>query len=276
MFFATDPSFGGSIGRSLRGEPSFRDPYTYVAPHEPGRILQAEGGAERVELLLQLHVPAPSTPACHHGSLRVLPRSRRRRRRDERAWHRAREARVVAGRGARHLRRRATAPGRARLAERRRFVPSARDALPGRDRRHGDGPRAQPLSRLHGPRGLLLSRRGRGRPHVSRNLRLYEPRDAAIRAGSRHRVPVDQHRSRRRRRRTPRTHLRAAKRSGPPRRDRRVGAAMPGWRCVPRADGGPSHACLRLVRSRVRDPSSRRPRTAKAGTHHGGDLPRAS
>ena len=86
----------------------------------PDRVLPAEGGGQRLELLLQLHVPAAAAPARDHGALRVLPRSGRRRRRDQRSRRGPRQACVVAARSRADLRRPADASGRHRAAGHRR------------------------------------------------------------------------------------------------------------------------------------------------------------
>ena len=68
------------------------------APHDARRILPAADGAERHELLLQLPVSAAGKAARDHGALRLLPRSRRCRRRSLRSRARPHQARLVAHR----------------------------------------------------------------------------------------------------------------------------------------------------------------------------------
>ena len=92
------------------------------APHDARRILPAEDGAERLELLLQLPVPAAGAPARDHRALRVLPRGRRRRRRSRRSRARAHQARVVAAR-----RSAPRSPARRSIRWRRRCVPVVRE-----------------------------------------------------------------------------------------------------------------------------------------------------
>ena len=109
-----------------------------TAPHDARRVLPAEGGAERLELLLQLPVPAAAAPARDHRALRVLPRSRRRRRRGARPGGRAREARVVAaGNRARLRRARRSTRWRSRCSRSSREFALPRGALPDGHRRHG-------------------------------------------------------------------------------------------------------------------------------------------
>ena len=79
---------------SLRNGRSCSDPI-----HDPGRVLPAEGGGERLELLLLLPVPAARAAPRHHRAVRLLPRGGRRRRRDLRPAARRDQARVVARRG---------------------------------------------------------------------------------------------------------------------------------------------------------------------------------
>ena len=67
-------------------------------PNDPRRVLPGEGRAQRLELLLQLPVPAPRAPSRDHRAVRVLPRGRRHRRRGRRPAGRARRARLVARR----------------------------------------------------------------------------------------------------------------------------------------------------------------------------------
>ena len=62
------------------------------AAHDARRVLPAEDRAKRLELLLQLPVPAAAATARDHGAVRVLPRSGRRRRRGARAGRRARRS----------------------------------------------------------------------------------------------------------------------------------------------------------------------------------------
>ena len=79
---------------------------------EPGRVLPAEGRGERLELLLQLPVPAPRAAARDHRAVRVLPRGRRRRGRSLGPRRGAQQARVVAAGDRRHLCRHRPASGR--------------------------------------------------------------------------------------------------------------------------------------------------------------------
>jgi phytoene synthase len=99
---AGDPSFPAPTGRWSHATPSFLragivSP-TRQAPHDARRILPATYGQERDELLLQLPVPAAGAKARDHRALRVLPRSRRCRRRRHRPGARPDEARLVAAR----------------------------------------------------------------------------------------------------------------------------------------------------------------------------------
>ncbi len=173
----------------------------------PDAVLPAEGGGERLELLLLLPVPAAGAAARDHGAVRLLPRGGRRGRRDERDAGGRREARVVARRAGESRARRCAASGHASPAGAQGQV---RDlgAAPERDhRRHGDGPHADALSRLAGARALLLSRRRRGRPARRRDLRLRQPAHARLREGPGHRLPAHQHHPRRRRGRAQESHL---------------------------------------------------------------------
>ncbi len=188
----------------------------------------------------------------------------------------AREARVVAHRGQRRVRRHAAASGRAGARAGRPRVPAEGGGPADGHRRHGDGPRAPSLPRLRRAAPLLRPRRRRRRPHVGGDLRLRESGDARLRPRSRHRVPAHQHHPRRRRGCAPRPHLSSAGRARAPRR-RGVGAAAArGRRRVSRTDGGTGGARARLVHAGARRAAGRGPRGAAARAHHGGDLRRAS
>ena len=75
----------------------------------PEQYVQDKAAAERLELLLRLPVPAAAAARRDHRVLRLLPRGRRRRRRGQRPRRRRDQARLVAQRGRRSLRRQAAA-----------------------------------------------------------------------------------------------------------------------------------------------------------------------
>ena len=145
----------------------------------PDEYCQQRSRAERLELLLQLPVPAARAPARDHGALRVLPRGRRRRRRESDPERRPRRSsRGGAARSAPSFAGTPQHPVALALHPVVARLPLPQDAFPDGDRRDGDGSRAQPLPRLRRPRALLPSRRRRRRPHVGGDLRLRESGDA--------------------------------------------------------------------------------------------------
>ena len=180
----------------------------------PDEYCAQQGGAERLELPLQLPAAAAGAARRDHRALRVLPRSRRRRRRSLRSGRRARQARVVA-----HRDRRRSTPARRSIRSRSRCVPVVRRFGCRRRscRRSSTACRwtssrsAISISptletychRVAGVVGLLSAR----------DLRLRGSRDARLCARPRHRVPADQHHPRRRRGRAARPHLPAAGRA---------------------------------------------------------------
>ena len=87
----------------------------------PDEYCAAEGRGERLELLLQLPLPAAAAPARDHRALRVLPRGRRRRRRGVRSGGRAPKLAWWRNEVARRVRRRRRSiPVALRAARRRR------------------------------------------------------------------------------------------------------------------------------------------------------------
>ena len=189
---------------------------------DAGRVLPAEGRAERLELLLQLPVPAAGAAARDHRALRVLPRGRRRRRRGHRSGRRAHEARVVAHRRSRRLRRPAAASGDPGARSRRARNSRCREAhlheiIDGMemdldaDAATSTSPRSSSTA-IASPASSAA---------LGADLRLHATRDARVRRRPRHRLPAHQHHPRRRRRRAPRPHLPAAGRAGALRRRRR-------------------------------------------------------
>ena len=181
----------------------------------PDEYCQQKAARQRLELLLQLPVPAARAAPRDHRALRVLPRSRRRRRRGRAT----RTSRAPSSRGGG---RRSSRPSPARRSTRwrcalqpvSRRLSAAAGALPGGDRRHGDGPRAQPLPRLRRRSSVYCHRvAGRRGPDVGRHLRLHGRATPRLRARPRHRVPAHQHHPRRRRGRAARPHLPAAGRA---------------------------------------------------------------
>ena len=152
--------------------------------HDARRVLPAEGRGERLELLLLVPVPAAGAPARDHRALRVLPRGRRRGRRDAAI----RSSRPPSSPGGAPRSRNLFAgnpqhPVTKALRASHGAVRASRQEAPERDhRRHGDGPHADALPRLAGPRALLLPRRRRGRPARRGHLRLPRPAHARVRA----------------------------------------------------------------------------------------------
>src|SRR5581483_1090701 len=78
---------------------------------DSGPVLPGARREERVELLLQLPVPASRTASRDHCAVRVLPRGGRRRRRVQRSGARPHQARLVAHRDRHRVFRRTAAPG---------------------------------------------------------------------------------------------------------------------------------------------------------------------
>ena len=77
----------------------------------PEQYVQDKAAAQRLELLLRLPVPAAAAARGDHRLLRLLPRGRRRRRRGPRPRRGRHQARLVAQRGRRELRRPAEPSG---------------------------------------------------------------------------------------------------------------------------------------------------------------------
>src|SRR5262252_680176 len=163
----------------VRGDVFRRRP-VLTAPDDSRRILPAEGGAERLELLLLVPVPAARAPPRDHGALCLLPRGRRRGRRAERRQRRARRAPVVAQRGRAALRGRSAAPCDARACALDRAVPHRRGAAQRDHGRPRDGPEPDPVHRFRRAQGVLPPRRRRRRRARRGNLRLRERADAEV------------------------------------------------------------------------------------------------
>ena len=107
---------------------------------DAGRVLPAEGGGERIELLLLVPLPAAGAAPRDHRALRVLPRGGRRRRRVHRRRRRAR--RSSPGGGARSPRSSPATPQHPvtqALAAGGRALRRHAGAAERDHRRHGDG-----------------------------------------------------------------------------------------------------------------------------------------
>src|SRR5690554_1291038 len=167
----------------------------------------------------------------------------------------------------------APSPGRAGAGRGYGRVPPARGAVARDHRRHGDGPRPQPLRGLLAAAALLLPRRQRRGPALGRDLRLHRPPHAALRARPRAGLPAHEHPARRRRRRAARTHLPAAGRAGALRRVRGRPARRPPHAGRHRPARLPGRARSRFLRTRPRRAAGRRPPRPAPRPHHGHDLP---
>src|SRR5205807_1395807 len=118
------------------------------------------------------------------------------------------------------------------------------------------------------PRGVLLARGGRGRPHLHPRLRLPEPVRRAVRGRARPRLPADQHPARRGRGRAAGPHLPPARRPPPLRLPRGGRAGRPLHRGAPAGDGLRVRARGRALRPGALPPRRGGPAVARAG---GGD-----
>ena len=148
----------------------------------------------------------PQRRARDHRALRVLPRSRRRRRRGDRSpTSRARSSRGGATRSTRSSPARRSIRWRGRSARRARVTACRRRICRRSSTAWQMDLEQHALPRLRRARALLPSRRRRRRPAVGGDLRLRGPAHARLRARPRHRVPAHQHHPRRRRGRAPRT-----------------------------------------------------------------------
>src|SRR5690606_16678936 len=236
------------------------------------RVLPRSCRAQRIELLLQLRVPARRPPTRDHRALRVLPRGRRRRRRIDRRDARAYATGLVARRGRATVRGPAAAPGHAGARPASADVLDRARAAARDRRRHANGPRAGPLPRFRRPAPVLPSRRRRRRRAGRADLRRPSRIDDALRGGARARAAADEHHPRRRRGRPPQARLPAdrgpaALRRGAPRDTR-----DPPERALRRADAFPGRARPRNLRTGALAARARRAARPAARPDDGGDL----
>ncbi len=260
--------------RCCRAAPSGRA--SRMTPDEYCQQKAAQSGSSFYYSFLFL---PPERRARHHGALRVLPRSRRRRRRDLRSERRARQARVVARRSSmRSIAARPRHPVALALVPVVRRFRTAGGAFPDRHRRHGRWTSSEVryldfaeletyCHRVAGVVGLM-----------SAEIFGYtDPGDAGLRARSRHRIPADEHHSRRRRGRAARPHLPAAGRACALRRGGVGRAARARVAGIRRADGD-SRSSARATwydRALGKLPRARSARAA-GRARHGRDLPHAA
>src|SRR5206468_3359212 len=115
------------------------------------------------------------------------------------------------------------------------------------------------------PRGVLLARGGRGRPHLHPRLRLPEPVRRAVRGRAGPGLAADQHPARRGRGRAARPHLPPARRPAPLRLPRGGRAGRPLHRGVPAGDGVRVRARGRALRPGALPPRRGGPAVARAG-----------